>query len=74
MMALQSLETMQRRRKAWHDSHIKFHQFNVGGKVLVYDSRYYKFLGKLHIWWLGPFQVVEVFDNGSLCVQYVVKR
>ena len=60
---------MQHRRKAWHDCHIKFRLFNVGEKVLVYDSRYYKFPGKLQIRWLGLFQIVEVFDNGSLCVQ-----
>ena len=60
---------MQKRRKAWHDRHIKVRQFKVGDQVLVYDSRYYKFLGKLQIRWLGPFTVLEVFDNGSMTVQ-----
>ena len=60
---------MQRRRKAWHDRHIKVQHFKEGDKVLVYDSRFYKFPGKLQIRWLGPFKVLEGFNNGSLMVQ-----
>ena len=69
MFALQSLEAMQQRRKTWHDRHIKIRQFKKDDQVLVYDSCYYKFLGKLQTRWLGPFKVLEVFDNGSLTIQ-----
>ena len=69
MLAQQSLEAMQRRRKAWHDRHIKVRQFKTGERVLIYDSRYYKFPGKLQIRWLGPFKILDAFDNGSLLVQ-----
>lgn len=37
-----------------------------GGMVLIYDSRYAKFRGKLHTRWIGPFKVEEIFRNGSL--------
>lgn len=60
---------MQHRRKAWHDRNIKIQQFKKVDNILVYDSRYYKFPGKLKIRWLGPFTVLEVFDNGSLTIQ-----
>ena len=69
MLAQQSLEAMQRRRKAWHDRHIKVRQFKIGEQVLIYDSRYYKFPRKLQIRWLGPFKILDAFDNGSLLVQ-----
>ena len=64
MLALQSLEAMQRRRKAWHDRHIKVRQFKKGSNVLVYDSRYYKFLEKLQIRWLGPFKILRFLIMG----------
>ena len=35
------------RQKAWHDRHIKTKAFQVEGKVLLYDSRFQKFPGKL---------------------------
>ena len=38
----------------------------VGDLVLVYDSRYAKFPGKLHTRWMGPYLVEEVYANGSM--------
>ena len=37
------------RQKPWHDRHIKNKTFQVGGKVLLYDSKFQKFLGKLQM-------------------------
>jgi len=34
--------------------------------VLLYDNRFNKFPGKLHTRWLGPYKVVNVWENGSL--------
>jgi hypothetical protein len=45
------------RKKAWHDRHIKAKTFVQGDKVLLYDIRYQKHLGKFHMHWLGPFIV-----------------
>jgi len=33
-------------KKAWHDHHIKLHKFKVNDLVLLYDSKFAKFLGK----------------------------
>jgi len=32
--------------KAWLDQHIKLHMFKVNDMVLLYDSKFTKFLGK----------------------------
>jgi hypothetical protein len=48
------------RQKYWHDKHIKSKAFAEGDKVLLYDIRYQKHLGKLRMHWLGPFIVAEI--------------
>ena len=54
------------RQKAWHDHHIKHKIFQVGGKVLLYDSQFQKFPGKLQMHWLGPYFVIEIRDSGAV--------
>ena len=54
------------RQKAWHDRHIKTKAFQVGGKVLLYDSQFQKFTGKLQMHWLGPYFVIEIRDSGAV--------
>ena len=34
------------RKKSWHDRHIKRKHFEVGGLVLMYDSKFFKNLQK----------------------------
>lgn len=60
----QSVE--QRREKAWHDRHIKKKAFKVGDHVLLYASKFQKFLGKLQMHWLGSFIVTEIKDSRVL--------
>ena len=43
------------REKAWHDRHIKRKIFQTGDLVLLYDSKFVKFLGKFKMHWLGPY-------------------
>ena len=54
------------RQKVWHDHHIKNKTFQVGDKVLLYDSRFQKFPGKLQMHWLGPYFVIEIHDSGAV--------
>ena len=35
------------RKKSWHDRHIKRKHFDVGGLVVMYDSKFFKNLQKL---------------------------
>jgi hypothetical protein len=64
--ALERTERIQERRKKRYDKRIHSEPVHEGDEVLLYDSRHQKFPGKLHISWMGPFKVLEVFGNGSL--------
>ncbi|GJS00140.1 reverse transcriptase domain-containing protein [Tanacetum coccineum] len=47
--------------KKIHDAKIKNRVFNVGDRVLLFNSRLKIFSGKLKSRWSGPFTVVQVF-------------
>ena len=49
------------RVKIFHDKHIMRKTFVPRQKVLLYDSRFHLFLGKLKSWRTGPFIVRTVF-------------
>nr|GEW62603.1 reverse transcriptase domain-containing protein [Tanacetum cinerariifolium] len=50
--------------KKIHDSKIKNRIFNVGDRVLLYNSRLKIFSGKLKTRWTGPFTIARVFPYG----------
>nr|GEU77449.1 reverse transcriptase domain-containing protein [Tanacetum cinerariifolium] len=52
--------------KKIHDSKIKDRVFNVGDRVLLFNSRLKIFLGKLKTCWTGPFTVAYVFPYGTI--------
>ncbi|GJT74750.1 reverse transcriptase domain-containing protein [Tanacetum coccineum] len=52
--------------KKIHDSKIKNRVFNVGDRVLLFNSRLKIFLGKLKTRWTGPFTVAQVFPYGTV--------
>eukprot|EP00253_Pinus_taeda_P012816 PITA_12816 len=52
------------REKAWHGRHIKLRTFKVNDLVLLYDSKFDKFLGKFQMHWLGPYFIKEIIDGG----------
>nr|GFA35542.1 reverse transcriptase domain-containing protein [Tanacetum cinerariifolium] len=52
--------------KRIHDSKIKNRVFNVGDRVLLFNSRLKIFLGKLKTRWTGPFTVAQVFPYGTI--------
>nr|GEU52150.1 reverse transcriptase domain-containing protein [Tanacetum cinerariifolium] len=51
--------------KRLHDSKIKYHVFNVGDRVLLFNSRLNIFSGKLKTRWSGPFTITQVFSYGT---------
>nr|GEU56458.1 DNA-directed DNA polymerase [Tanacetum cinerariifolium] len=59
------LKTAERTKKL-HDSKIKNRIFNVGDRVLLFNSRLKIFLGKLKTRWLGPFTITQVFPYGTV--------
>ncbi|GJW79590.1 reverse transcriptase domain-containing protein [Tanacetum coccineum] len=52
--------------KRIHDSKIKNRVFNVGDRVLLFNSRLKIFSGKLKTRWSGPFTVTQVFLYGTV--------
>ncbi|GJR11549.1 reverse transcriptase domain-containing protein [Tanacetum coccineum] len=52
--------------KRIHDSKIKNRVFNVGDRVLLFNSRLKIFSGKLKTRWSGPFMVTQVFPYGTV--------
>nr|GEY35108.1 reverse transcriptase domain-containing protein [Tanacetum cinerariifolium] len=49
-----------------HDSKIKNRIFNVGNRVLLYNSRLKIFSRKLKTYWFGPFTIIKVFPYGTV--------
>nr|GEU70391.1 reverse transcriptase domain-containing protein [Tanacetum cinerariifolium] len=52
--------------KKIHDSKIKNHIFNVGDRVLLFNSRLKIFSGKLKTRWSGPFTITKVFPYRTI--------
>ena len=52
--------------KDFHDKNIQRKNFEVGQKVLLYNSRLHLFPGKLRSRWSGPFIVQTVFPHGAV--------
>nr|GEY80185.1 reverse transcriptase domain-containing protein [Tanacetum cinerariifolium] len=52
--------------KKIHDSKIKNRVFNIGDRVLLFNSRLKIFSGKLKTHWTGPFTFAQVFPYGTV--------
>nr|GEX62154.1 reverse transcriptase domain-containing protein [Tanacetum cinerariifolium] len=52
--------------KRIYDSKIKDRVFNVGDRVLLFNSRLKIFSGKLKTRWSGPFTITQVFPYGTV--------
>nr|GEW27700.1 reverse transcriptase domain-containing protein [Tanacetum cinerariifolium] len=52
--------------KRLHDSKIKDRVFNVGDRVLLFNSRLKIFSGKLKTRWSRPFTITQVFSYGTV--------
>ncbi|KAL5583011.1 hypothetical protein UlMin_015453 [Ulmus minor] len=71
--AYENARIYKERTKAWHDKHILKREFQVGQKVLLYNSRLRLFPGKLRSRWSGPFIVSRVFPYGAIEVTHETK-
>jgi hypothetical protein len=54
------------RTKKYHDSRVLPKSFDVGQKVLLYQSRLHLHLEKLKSRWEGPYIVTKTFDHGAV--------
>ncbi|KAL4319568.1 hypothetical protein GQ457_18G013180 [Hibiscus cannabinus] len=67
--AYDSARSFKEKTKAFHDRNISFKSFSVGKKVLLFNSKFKIFAGKLKSKWLGPLTVVDVFPHGAVQVE-----
>ncbi|XP_022015086.1 uncharacterized protein LOC110914608 [Helianthus annuus] len=59
--------SIKKKTKALHDRKLKgLKEFKVGDKVLLYNSRFKLFPGKLKLKWTGPYVMKEVFPHGAI--------
>lgn len=66
LISLEETSLQQGKRNVTYDKKLPKADVQDGDLVLVYDSRYMLFPGKLHTHWIGPYRVTKVWDNGSL--------
>ena len=64
----QNTEIYKAKNKAIHDKYINWKILNVHDKVWLYNSRLKLFSGNLRSRWDGPYEVLEVFQNGSALI------
>ena len=62
---------IQQQQKRWHDKSIQKKQFQPSDWVLFYDSKFKYFKGKFYTCWMGPYEVIRVFDNGAVEVKTI---
>ena len=67
--AYENAKIYKERTKAQHDKNILRKEFNVGQKVLLYDSRLHLFPGKLRSRWTGPYVVKTVYPHGAVEIE-----
>lgn len=64
--AYESAKIYKDKTKKYHDAHILSKSFTDGMKVLLFNSRFKLFPGKLKRKWSGPFEVVKVYPFGTV--------
>ena len=69
--ALQQTIMVQQQRIKWHNKFIRKKEFQVGDWDLLFDSKFKYFKGKFTTHWLGPYEIQEVFDNGSVRIKTI---
>ena len=62
---------IQNQRTKWHDKFLKNKTFQEGDWALLFDSRFKHFKGKLTTRWMGPYEIVTVFYNGSVKIRTI---
>jgi hypothetical protein len=71
MSVVECITVIQQQRSTWHDKHIKKKLFKKGDWTLLYDSIFQDFLGKLQTRWLGPYEINEVHDKGTVTLSAI---
>ena len=71
--AYENAKIYKEKTKAWYEKHTARKEFEVGQRVLLFNSRLKLFLGKLKSQWSGPFTVTQVFLYGGAEIMHPEK-
>jgi hypothetical protein len=69
--AIQWMILVQKWRTEWHDKFIQKKHFQPGDWALLFDSQFKTFKGKLTTYWLGPYEIDIVYDNGAVKIKTI---
>ncbi|KAM2405137.1 hypothetical protein ACFXTH_032397 [Malus domestica] len=67
--AYENARIYKEKTKAFHDKMIRGKTFEIGQKVLLFNSRLRLFPGKLRSKWIGPFVITNVSSYGAIQIQ-----
>ena len=68
---IQKASIVQQQRTRWHDKYIKEKKFKEGDWALLFDSKFKYFQGKFQTHWLGPYEIIRIFDNGAIKIRTI---
>ena len=68
---VQRTASIQNQRNKWHDKFLKKKTFEEGDWALLFGSWFKHFKGKLTTRWMGPYEIVIVFYNGSIKIRTI---
>ncbi|EPS64390.1 hypothetical protein M569_10391 [Genlisea aurea] len=68
MQAYESAGIYKEKTKAIHDAALRKHDLKVGNSVLLFNSRFKLFPGKLKTKWEGPYQITKVCASGAYII------
>ena len=71
--AYENARNYKEKTKRWHDKHIRTKAFEVGQKVLLFNSRLRLFPEKLKSRWSGPFTITRIYESGAVEVTHEEK-
>ena len=66
LRAYENAEIYKEHTKKWHDKKLVPKTYEVGDKVLLFNSRLRLFPGKLRSRWSGPFVVHHIYPHGAV--------
>ena len=64
--AYENTKLLKEKVKRWHDKRIQKCEFEEGEYVLLYNSRFRFYAGKLLSKWEGPYVIEEVYWSGAI--------
>ena len=69
--SLQQTTMVQQQRIKWYEKFIRKKEFQVGDWALLFGLKFKNFKDKFTTHWFGPYEIQEIFDNGSVRIKTI---